>query len=130
MLDPSTFRFTSEANYIDHPSPYDLLLAWLGPNLEGHPRAIIIHRLINVALAAIGLTALMAIGIAANLPRLNLYAYIVPLACIPVLAPLAGAINNDNAAFAGGGIATGCVSASGHREAGLASGCTQGSSWR
>lgn len=106
MLDPSTFCFTGEANYIDHPSPYYLLLAWLGPNLEGHPRAIIIHRLINVALAAIGLTALMAIGIAANLPRLNLYAYIVPLACIPVLAPLAGAINNDNAAFAGGGIAT------------------------
>jgi hypothetical protein len=106
MLDPSTFRFTSEANYLDHPSPYYLLLAWLGPNLEGHPQAIIIHRLINVALAVIGLTALMAIGIVANLPRLTLYAYIVPLACIPVLAPLAGAINNDNAAFAGGGIAT------------------------
>jgi hypothetical protein len=30
----------------------------------------------------------------------------VPIAAIPVLAPLAGAINNDNAAFAGGGIAT------------------------
>jgi hypothetical protein len=48
----------------------------------------------------------MAIGLVARLPRLTLYAYIVPLACIPVLAPLAGAINNDNAAFAGGGIAT------------------------
>jgi hypothetical protein len=106
MLDPSTFRFTGEANYLDHPSPYYLLLARLGPNLEGHPEAIIIHRLLNVVLAAIGLAALMAIGIAANLPRLTLYAYIVPLACIPVLAPLAGAINNDNAAFAGGGIAT------------------------
>src|SRR5262249_29427185 len=33
-------------------------------------------------------------------------AYIIPIAAIPVLAPLAGAINNDNAAFAGGGIAT------------------------
>lgn len=106
MLDPSTFHFTGEANYLDHPSPYYLLLAWIGPDLEGHPQAIIIHRLINVALAAIGLTALMAIGIVANLPRLTLYAYIVPLACIPVLAPLAGAINNDNAAFAGGGVTT------------------------
>lgn len=106
MLDPSTFRFTGEANYLDHPSPYYLLLAWIGPDLEDHPQAIIIHRLINVALGAIGLTALMAIGIMANLPRLTLYAYLVPLACIPVLAPLAGAINNDNAAFAGGGIAT------------------------
>jgi len=106
MLDPSTFRFTGEANYLDHPSPYYLLLAWIGPDLEDHPQAIIIHRLINVALGAIGLTALMAIGIMANLPRLTLYAYLVPLACIPVLAPLAGAINNDNAAFGGGGIAT------------------------
>lgn len=106
MLDPSTFRFTGEANYLDHPSLYYLLLAWIGPDLEDHPQAIIIHRLINVALGAIGLTALMAIGIMANLPRLTLYAYLVPLACIPVLAPLAGAINNDNAAFGGGGIAT------------------------
>jgi hypothetical protein len=106
MLDPSTFRFTGEANYLAHPSPYYLLLARLGPDLEGHPEAILVHRLFNVAFAAIGLAALMAIGLVARLPRLTLYAYIVPLACIPVLAPLAGAINNDNAAFAGGGIAT------------------------
>jgi hypothetical protein len=83
-----------------------LLLARLGPNLEGHPEAILVYRLFNVALAAIGLAALMAIGLVARLPRLALYAYIVPLACIPVLMPLAGAVNNDNAAFAGGGIAT------------------------
>ena len=106
MLDPSSFRFTGEANYLDHPSPYYLLLARLGPRLEGQPQAILVHRLFNVALAAIGLAALMAIGVVAGLPRLTLYAYIVPLACIPVLAPLAGAVNNDNAAFAGGAIAT------------------------
>ena len=106
MLDPSSFRFTGEANYLDHPSPYYLLLARLGPNLEGHPLAIVVHRLFNVALAASGLAALMAIGLVAGLPRPTLYAYIVPLACIPVLAPLAGAVNNDNAAFAGGAIAT------------------------
>jgi hypothetical protein len=106
MLDPLSFRFTEEPNYLDHPSPYYVLLARLGPTLEGHPGAIVIDRLFNVALAAIGLAALMAIGFIAKLPRLTLYAYIVPIACIPVLAPLAGAINNDNAAFAGGGIAT------------------------
>ena len=105
MLDPSSFRFTGEANYLNHPSPYYWLLARLGPGLEGHPQAILVHRLINVAFAAIGLAALMAIGLAAGLPRLTLYAYVVPLACIPVLAPLAGAVNNDNAAFAGGAIA-------------------------
>jgi hypothetical protein len=105
MLDPSNFRFTGGTNYLNHPSPYYLLLARLGPDLEGHPRAILVHRLFNVVFAAIGLAALMAIGLVAGLPRLTLYAYIVPLACIPVLAPLAGAVNNDNAAFAGGAIA-------------------------
>ena len=30
MLDPSSFRFTGEANYLNHPSPYYLLLARLG----------------------------------------------------------------------------------------------------
>jgi hypothetical protein len=42
----------------------------------------------------------------ARLLRPELYAFAVPLACIPVLAPLAGAINNDNLAFAGGALAT------------------------
>jgi hypothetical protein len=106
MLDPSSFGFTSEANYLDHPSPYYVLLARIGPTLEGHPEAILFDRLINVLLVAIGLAALMAVGLVAKLPRLTLYAYMVPIAAIPVLAPLAGAINNDNAAFAGGGIAT------------------------
>jgi hypothetical protein len=106
MLDPSSFGFTSEANYLDHPSPYYVLLARIGPTLEGHPEAILLDRLFNVVLVAIGLAALMAVGLVARLPRLSLYAYIVPIVGIPMLAPLAGAINNDNAAFAGGGIAT------------------------
>jgi hypothetical protein len=106
MLDPSSFRFTGEENYLDHPSPYYVLLARMGPTLEGHPEAILYDRLFNVVLVAIGLAALMAVGLVAKLPRLALYAYIVPIAGIPLLAPLAGAINNDNAAFAGGGIAT------------------------
>src|ERR1700688_1387669 len=106
MLDPSSFGFTGEANYLDHPSPYYVLLAWIGPTLEGHPEAIHFYRLFNVALVAIGLAALMAVGLVAKLPRLTLYAYLVPIAGIPLLAPLAGAINNDNAAFVGGAIAT------------------------
>jgi len=63
MLDPRTFRFTGEANYLNHPSPYYLLLARLGPDLEGHPEAILAHRLFNVAFAAIGFAALMAIAL-------------------------------------------------------------------
>jgi hypothetical protein len=106
MLDPSSFRFTGDINYLNHPSPYYLLLARLGPGLEGHPEAILFHRLFNVALDAIGLAALIAIGLAAGMPRLTFCAYIVPIACIPALTILAGSVSNDNAAFAGGAIAT------------------------
>ena len=106
MLDASSFRFTSQANYLNHPSPYYWLMARLGPDLEGHPEAMLAHRLINVALDAIGFAALIAIGLFARLPRSTFYAYIVPIVCIPVLTLLAGSISNDNAAFVGGAIAT------------------------
>jgi hypothetical protein len=106
MLDTSSFQFTAEPNYLNHPSPYYALLAMLGPRLEGHPQAIMVYRLFNITIAAIGLAALLAIGLVARFSRLTLYAYVVPLACIPVLVSLAGSVNNDNAAFAGGAIAT------------------------
>ena len=106
MLDPSSFRFTSDINYLNHPSPYYWLMARLGPDLEGHPEAILFYRLLNIALDAIGLTALMAIGLVARLPRSTFCAYIVPIASIPVLTLLAGSVSNDNPAFAGGAIAT------------------------
>lgn len=106
MLDPKTFRITDTANYLNHPSFYYTALSRLGPALDGHPRALVTHRFLNIALGALGLAAALAIGLAARLPRHELYAYAVPLACIPVLAPLAGAINNDNLAFAGGALAT------------------------
>jgi hypothetical protein len=105
MLDTSSFEFTAEPNYLNHPSPYYAVLALIGPKLEGHPKAIIVYRLFNVALAAIGLAALLAIGIVGRMMRITFYAYVVPLSCIPVLAPLAGSVNNDNAAFTGGAIA-------------------------
>src|SRR5581483_10165250 len=86
MLDPATFRFTGEANYLNHPPFYYLLLARLGPVLEGNPGAILTHRLLNVTLAAIGLAALTAVAFFAGFDKLRFYAYVVPLACIPVLA--------------------------------------------
>ena len=46
-----------------------------------------------------------ALGLAARFPRHEFYAYAVPLACIPVLVPIAGAVNNDNLAFLGGAVA-------------------------
>ena len=105
LIDPQTFQFTDRANYLNHPAPFYVLLAALGPQLAGHPGAVIVHRLIDIGIAALGLAALLALGIAARLPRNEFYAYAVPLACIPVLAPLAGSVNNDNLAFMGGAVA-------------------------
>jgi hypothetical protein len=105
LLDPRTFQFTGEANYLNHPPKFYALLALLGPTLEGHPQALMVHRLIDIAIAAIGFAALLWLGLAARFPRQEFYAYAVPLACIPVLVPIAGAVNNDNLAFLGGGLA-------------------------
>jgi len=106
LLDPQSFQFTGAANYLNHPPPFYDLLAVLGPRLEGRPQALLAHRLIDVAIAAIGFAALLGLGLAARFPRHEFYAFAVPLACIPVLVPIAGAINNDNLAFLGGALAT------------------------
>jgi len=106
LLDPHSFQFTGEANYLNHPPMFYALLAALGPKLEGRPQALLAHRLIDTAIAAIGLAALLGLGLAAPLSRHEFYAYAVPLACIPALAPIAGAVNNDNLAFLGGALAT------------------------
>ncbi|HTV36539.1 MAG TPA: hypothetical protein VMF12_08910, partial [Xanthobacteraceae bacterium] len=106
LLDPKTFQFTDQANYLNHPPVYYALHALLGPKLEGRPQALLAHRLIDIGIAAIGFAALLGLGLAARFPRYEFYAYAIPLACIPVLVPLAGSINNDNFAFLGGALAT------------------------
>jgi hypothetical protein len=105
LLDPQNFQFTGAANYLNHPPPFYDLLAVLGPRLEGRPQALLAHRLIDVAIASLGFAALLGLGLAARFPRHEFYAFAVPLACIPVLVPIAGAINNDNLAFLGGAVA-------------------------
>ena len=106
LIDPQSFQFTGEANYLNHPPPFYDLLAVLGPRLEGRPQALLAHRLIDIAIATIGFAALLGLGLAARFPRHEFYAFAVPLACIPVLVPIAGAVNNDNLAFLGGAVAT------------------------
>jgi hypothetical protein len=106
LIDPKTFNFTGAANYLNHPPMFYALHAAIGPTLEGHPPALLAHRLLDVVLASIGLAALLALGLTAQFSRQEFYAYAVPLACIPVLVPLTGAINNDDLAFLGGALAT------------------------
>jgi hypothetical protein len=105
LLDPNSFRFTDTANYLNHPPLFYAMLAVLGPKLDGHPQALLVLRLIDVAAVATGFAALLGLGLAARLPRQEFYAYAVPLACIPVLVPLAGSVNNDDFAFVGGALA-------------------------
>ena len=108
LLDPHTFHFTHEVNYLNHVPTYYFVLGKLGPNPEGRPGAILHFRLLNVALVATGLLFCLMLGARMFDERLAFYAYAIPLFCIPVLPSLAGAINNDNAAFLGviaGGIA-------------------------
>ena len=105
LLDPQSFQFTGDANYLNHPPPFYDLLAVLGPRLEGRPQALLAHRLIDIAIASLGFAALLGLGLAARFPRHEFYAFAIPLACIPVLVPIAGAVNNDNLAFLGGAVA-------------------------
>jgi hypothetical protein len=106
LLDPHTFQFTEEANYLNHPPIFYALLAAVGPKLEGHPQAILTYRLFDVWLTTGGLAALLGLGLVARFARPEFYAFAIPLACIPILAPLAGTVNNDNLAFLGGTVAT------------------------
>ena len=45
----TSFQFTGEANYLNHPPLFYALLAALGPTLEGRPQALLAHRLIDIA---------------------------------------------------------------------------------
>lgn len=106
MLDPASFRFTQAPNYLNHPPFYYWMLAKIGPTLEENPGAVLVHRALNVLLATLGLAALLWIGLAARFERMEFYAFALPLFCIPVLTAIAGSVNTDNLAFAGGALAT------------------------
>lgn len=106
LIDPQTFKFTATPNFLDHPPIYYALLAAIGPPLEGHPQAVFAYRMLNVAMVAIGLAALLMIGLDAQFSRREFWALAAPLAFIPVLVQLAAAVTNDNMAFLGGALAT------------------------
>jgi hypothetical protein len=106
LIDPKTFEFTATPNFLDHPPIYYALLAAIGPPLAAHPQAVFAYRMLNVALAAIGLAALLVIALDAQFSRPEFWALAIPLAFIPVLVQLAAAVTNDNMAFLGGALAT------------------------
>jgi len=104
MIDPTTFEFTTDQNYLNHPPFYYGLIAILGPDIAGHPSALIPVRLLNLAIAVFGLIALLVLARQMRLGRPDFYAFAAMIAATPVLAPLAGSANNDNLGFTGGAI--------------------------
>jgi hypothetical protein len=106
MIDPDTFEPASEANYLNHPPFYYWLVAALGPEIQAHPSSLIFLRLLNVAIGALGVIGLLALAARMELQRFELYAFVIMTVAAPVLVPLAGSVNNDNLAFAGGVLTT------------------------
>jgi hypothetical protein len=106
LLDPHTFEFTGEPNYLNHPPLFYALLAAIGPKLEGRPQALLAYRLFDVALVAAGLAALLALSLLAPFSRAEFYAYAMPLVWIPILVQLGATVTNDDLAFFGGALAT------------------------
>lgn len=104
MLDPTDFQLTADPNYLNHPPLFYLSLAHLGPRLENNPPAIRWHRMANAFIATVALAAAMALGFANRQRTTEFLAFSAPILLAPVLIPLAGAINNDNLAFAGGAV--------------------------
>jgi NAD/NADP transhydrogenase beta subunit len=96
MIDPVTFRFDSEPSYLNHPPFYYWLIAALGPHVLQQPASLAVDRLLNVALVAMGLVALLVLAQRMKLDRTEFYAFAVMIAATPVLASLAGSVNNDN----------------------------------
>ncbi len=104
LIDPETFGFTARPNYLNHPPFYYWLVAALGPAVSDHPGSLIPLRLLNVAIGGLGLLALLRLAARMRFEGLEFYAFAVGCAAVPVLAPLAGSVNNDNLCFAGGAL--------------------------
>ena len=104
MIDPTSFEFNADQNYLNHPPFYYGLMAVLGPNVAGQPASLIPVRLLNVTMVVFGLMALLILGRRMQLGRPEFYVFAAMTVATPVLAPLAGAANNDNLGFVGGAL--------------------------
>lgn len=100
LVDPATMQFTSEANYLNHPSSYYGLLA-LGPDITG---ALPAYRLLNAAMIAAAL--LLMFGTVFTAVREDHYRIVgvVLVGSVPVLAQLGASVSNDNLAILGGAL--------------------------
>ncbi|MFX4083819.1 hypothetical protein ACKU27_01805 [Sphingobium yanoikuyae] len=104
LLDPATMQWTDNDNYLNHPAPYYQLMAAMAPRLIGAGAgAVIILHFVNVAIVGIGLLLMLGFGRGLVRTDAEWIALGLNLCCIRLLIELAGAVNNDNLAFLGGG---------------------------
>jgi hypothetical protein len=97
--------WTVRRNYLNHPSPYYVALAWLTEALGASgPATVILLRLANAALSAAALALVLQIGLRADWTPSARVVFGVTLATVPTLPILGGLVNNDNLAWFGGAL--------------------------
>lgn len=101
LLDPVTRQFTAEPSYLNHPASYYAILS-IGPDITASLAAARLFNVLFVGVAMVLLYATLLRAVAAPLPRI---AGAVLIGTVPVLAQLAGTVNNDNLAMLGGALA-------------------------
>lgn len=96
VLDPRGERFTSAVNYLNHPSPYYLLMGLVDQAVGG---SILGLRLVNLGLSLCAVALMLAAGfrLLKDWKARSIFAAVLVL--FPKLGVFAGMINNDNAAL-------------------------------
>jgi hypothetical protein len=96
VLAGPTGGFTAAPNYLNHPSPYYLLMAPIDRLVGG---SVLSLRLVNLSLSLAGVAILLAAGFRVFKGWRERAVFAGALVLFPKLGAVAGLINNDNAAF-------------------------------
>lgn len=102
VLDPSGGRFTGAVNYLNHPSPYYLVMGQVDRLLGG---SVLGLRLANLGLSLAAVALLLSAGFRVLKDWRERAVFAAVLVLFPKLGVVAGLINNDNAALLATGAA-------------------------
>jgi len=96
IVDNTLDSFTPEANYLNHPSPYYHLMAWIDDAGLAASTRVRLLRVANLTISSIGLTLILWSAVSL-LPSLTTFATFAAIfVMFPKLAIVGGLINNDN----------------------------------
>lgn len=100
VLTPDASAFTAAPNYLNHPSPYYLLMGLADHALGGSIAGL---RLVNLLLSLAGVAVLLVAGFQLLKSWRERAVYAAVLVLFPKLGVVAGLINNDNGALLAAG---------------------------